>query len=85
MKSPSSAGSSAESTPRLSLVAQLSGPTRKFLSTEAGSAGLLLGATVTALLWANSPWSGSYESSGSPRQPSRWPGGSCRWTWPLGE
>jgi Na+/H+ antiporter NhaA len=47
---------------RRSLVAQLSAPVRGFLSTEAGSAGLLLAATLTALLWANSPWSGAYES-----------------------
>lgn len=47
---------------RRSLAAQLSAPARQFLSTEAGSAGLLLAATVAALLWANSPWSGSYES-----------------------
>ena len=47
---------------RRSLVAQLSVPARQFLSTEAGSAGLLLGATVLALVWANSPWSGSYEA-----------------------
>jgi len=47
---------------RRALAAQLSAPARRFLSTEAGSAGLLLAATVAALLWANSPWSGSYES-----------------------
>lgn len=47
---------------RRALAAQLSAPARQFLSTEAGSAGLLLAATVTALVWANSPWSGSYES-----------------------
>ena len=47
---------------RRSLAAQLSAPARRFLSTEAGSAGLLLAATIAALLWANSPWSGSYES-----------------------
>lgn len=47
---------------RRSLMAQLSGPARRFLSTEAGSAGLLLAATVAALAWANSPWSGAYES-----------------------
>ena len=29
---------------------------------EAGSAGLLLGATLAALLWANSPWSASYHA-----------------------
>ena len=33
-----------------------------FLSTETGGAVVLLGATVAALLWANSPWSDSYES-----------------------
>jgi Na+/H+ antiporter NhaA len=44
------------------LLAQLTGPMRGFLVTEAGSAGLLLGATVVALAWANSFWSESYES-----------------------
>ena len=33
---------------------------RRFLSTEAGSAVVLLAATVVALVWANSPWSASY-------------------------
>ncbi|HEU4515516.1 MAG TPA: Na+/H+ antiporter NhaA [Nocardioidaceae bacterium] len=47
---------------RRSLAAQLSAPARHFLSTEAGSAGLLLAATVLALVWANSPWSSAYES-----------------------
>lgn len=45
---------------RRSLAAQLSAPARRFLSTEAGGAALLLAATVTALLWANSPWSDAY-------------------------
>jgi Na+/H+ antiporter NhaA len=44
------------------LLAQLGGPLRSFLTTEAGSAGLLLGAAVVALVWANSPWSNAYES-----------------------
>lgn len=44
------------------LLEQLSAPLRRFLTTEAGSAGLLLAATVLALLWANSPWSHLYES-----------------------
>jgi Na+/H+ antiporter NhaA len=35
---------------------------RDFLSNETGGAVVLLCATVLALLWANSPWSGSYES-----------------------
>lgn len=34
---------------------------RTFLATETGSAGLLLAATVVALVWANSPLSGAYE------------------------
>lgn len=42
------------------LLAELSKPVRDFLRTESGSAGMLLGATVLALLWANSPWSSSY-------------------------
>jgi Na+/H+ antiporter NhaA len=32
------------------------------MRTESGSAGLLLAATVVALIWANSPWSHSYET-----------------------
>ena len=84
MKSPSSAGSSAESTPRLFLVAQLSGPTRKFLSTEAGSAGLLLAATLAALLWANSSWSESYHDLWTTQAAVSFGGWSCRWTWSTG-
>jgi len=34
---------------------------RRFLATEVGSGTLLIGATALALLWANSPWSDSYE------------------------
>src|SRR5919109_208740 len=40
----------------------LAAPVRDFLSTESGSAGVLLAATIAALVWANSPWSSSYES-----------------------
>ena len=40
----------------------LAAPVRDFLSTETGSAIVLLGAAVLAMLWANSPWSHSYES-----------------------
>jgi Na+/H+ antiporter NhaA len=40
----------------------LAAPVRDFLSTETGSAIVLLGATVVALVWANSPWPHSYES-----------------------
>jgi NhaA family Na+:H+ antiporter len=42
------------------LAAQMTAPLRRYLSTEAGSAGLLLAATVAALVWANSPVSASY-------------------------
>ena len=41
---------------------QLSGPLRRFLHTEAGSAALLLAATLLALAWANSRWSAQYTS-----------------------
>ncbi|PSK98663.1 Na+/H+ antiporter NhaA [Haloactinopolyspora alba] len=44
------------------LVAQMREPLRKFLATEAGSAGVMLAAVGAALGWANSPWSDSYES-----------------------
>lgn len=47
---------------RRSLAAHLSAPIQRFLNTEAGSAGLLLAATIVALLWANSPWSSAYEA-----------------------
>lgn len=38
-------------------------PVRDFLRTETGGAFDLLGATVAALSWANSPWSDSYEAA----------------------
>lgn len=37
-------------------------PLRDFLATEAASAVLLAAAAVVALVWANSPWSASYEN-----------------------
>jgi Na+/H+ antiporter NhaA len=40
----------------------LAAPVRDFLSTETGSAIVLLAAVLVALLWANSPWSDTYES-----------------------
>jgi NhaA family Na+:H+ antiporter len=40
--------------------ARLVGPLQRYVRTETGSAGLLLLATLCALLWANSPWSVSY-------------------------
>jgi Na+/H+ antiporter NhaA len=39
----------------------LAAPMRDFMRTETGGAVVLLGATVSALLWANSPWPGSYD------------------------
>jgi Na+/H+ antiporter NhaA len=44
------------------LVAQVAEPLRRFLATEAGSAGVMLAAVLVALLWANSQWSETYES-----------------------
>jgi Na+/H+ antiporter NhaA len=40
----------------------MAAPVRDFLSNETGSAVVLLVAAVAALVWANSPWSSSYES-----------------------
>jgi Na+/H+ antiporter NhaA len=40
----------------------LAAPVRDFLSNETAGAAALLVATVAALVWANSPWSDSYES-----------------------
>jgi Na+/H+ antiporter NhaA len=40
----------------------LAAPVRDFLSTETGGAAVLLAATIAALVWANSPWSDTYES-----------------------
>jgi Na+/H+ antiporter NhaA len=56
------AGDAPQQTRRRILTGQVSAPLRHFLHTESGSAGLLLGAAVLALLWANSPWSAGYES-----------------------
>ena len=39
----------------------LAAPVRDFLATESGGAVFLLGATVLAMVWANSPWPDSYE------------------------
>src|SRR6185437_2351760 len=40
----------------------LASPVRDFLSAESGGAVALLAAVAAALIWANSPWSDSYES-----------------------
>jgi Na+/H+ antiporter NhaA len=40
----------------------LAAPVRDFLSTETGSASVLLVATLIAVVWANSPWRHSYQT-----------------------
>src|SRR5438094_8227051 len=52
----------APSTGRTAWARNLAAPVRDFLNTETGGAAVLLCAAVAALLWANSPWSDSYES-----------------------
>jgi Na+/H+ antiporter NhaA len=55
----------AQATPltgRTAWARNLAAPVRDFLSTETGSAIVLLAATIAALLWANSPWPDSYDS-----------------------
>ncbi|MFC4947599.1 Na+/H+ antiporter NhaA [Pseudonocardia sp. GCM10023141] len=42
------------------LVAQVAAPLRSLMANQASSAGLLLTATVIALIWANSPWAATY-------------------------
>jgi Na+/H+ antiporter NhaA len=54
--------SGAALTGRTAWARNLAAPVRDFLSTEAGGAVVLLCTAVAALSWANSPWSGSYES-----------------------
>src|SRR5919201_790822 len=49
-------------TGRTAWARNLAAPVRDFLSTETGGAAVLLCAAIAALSWANSPWSGSYES-----------------------
>src|SRR5688572_28740181 len=46
---------------RREFVGQFAAPLRAYLHTETGGAGLLLAATIVALVWANSPLSGLYE------------------------
>src|SRR5437763_7224759 len=54
----------------------LATPVRDFLSTETGSAAVLFAAAVVALVWANVPHSGSYESFWSTNLSIRLGGGS---------
>ena len=49
-------------TGRTAWARNLAAPIRDFLSAETGGAVVLLVAAVAALVWANSPWSDSYES-----------------------
>jgi len=49
-------------TGRTAWARNLAAPLRDFLSTETAGAAALLGATIAALVWANSPWPDSYES-----------------------
>ena len=44
-----------------SVQTRLTAPLRDFIATENSSAIVLLAATIAALVWANSPWSESYE------------------------
>jgi Na+/H+ antiporter NhaA len=46
---------------RTILHAQLSVPLRRYLGTESAGAAILVAAALVALVWANSPWSGSYQ------------------------
>ncbi|MEN3284356.1 MAG: hypothetical protein V7607_5496 [Solirubrobacteraceae bacterium] len=50
-------------TGRTAWARSLATPVREFLSTETGSATVLLGAAVAAIVWANSPWWDSYETA----------------------
>jgi Na+/H+ antiporter NhaA len=52
---------SAQYVARTAWARNLAAPVRDFLRTETGSAVVLLGATLAALAWANSPWWESYE------------------------
>jgi NhaA family Na+:H+ antiporter len=45
---------------RRTLIGRVIDPLRDFLSTEASGGILLVGASVAALVWANSPWKSSY-------------------------
>ncbi|HSC91958.1 MAG TPA: Na+/H+ antiporter NhaA [Gaiellaceae bacterium] len=53
--------SQAQALGRTAWVRNIAQPLRSFLETEAGSALALLAAAAAALVWANSPWGGSYD------------------------
>ncbi|WP_164704577.1 Na+/H+ antiporter NhaA [Blastococcus litoris] len=44
------------------LAAQLSNPVRRMMRSGVAGAGLMVAATLVALVWANSPWAGSYDT-----------------------
>ena len=48
-------------TAQTALTRRLAAPMREFIATQNSSAVVLLAATTVALVWANSPWSESYE------------------------
>ncbi|HEY1596028.1 MAG TPA: Na+/H+ antiporter NhaA [Thermoleophilaceae bacterium] len=56
------AGTATRLSGRTAWARNLAAPLRDYLNTETGGALAMLGATVAALLWANSPWPHSYES-----------------------
>lgn len=58
----SSTANEANGVRRRELPAQIAAPLRRYLATETGSAGLLAGAAILALIWSNSPLSDSYFS-----------------------
>jgi Na+/H+ antiporter NhaA len=60
-------GNAAGNAARTAWARSLATPVRDFLGTETGSASALLAGTILALVWANSPWSHSYESLWSTR------------------
>ncbi len=62
MASALAGSSSAPPTGRTAWARNLGAPVRDFLSTETGGAAVLIAGAVAALVWANSPWSSSYES-----------------------
>src|SRR5439155_20453317 len=63
-------------TGRTAWARNVAAPVRDFLSTETGSAAVLLAATIAALAWANLPLSGSYDSAWSTQLSVQLGGGS---------
>jgi Na+/H+ antiporter NhaA len=62
VSTPEAVAGAGRSTPRRRLlVQQVAAPVRSFIATESGSAGLLLAATIAALIWVNAPFGDTYE------------------------